>query len=68
MFIKTLNLGGIPCNIKDNCVSSLVMVNRGLATLLLTMLFADFLVATMELASSHSITKIAAQIDRVILK
>ena len=39
MFIKALNVGGILCNIKDNCVSSFVIVNWILATILLAMLF-----------------------------
>ena len=39
VFMKAQNVGGILCSIKDNCVSSLVTVNWGLATILLAMLF-----------------------------
>ena len=39
VFIMALNVSDILCNIKDNCVSYLVIVNWGLATILLAMLF-----------------------------
>ena len=37
--LKALNVGGILCSIKNNCVSSLVIVDGGLATILLAVLF-----------------------------